>query len=507
MEKALGFAPGAVGQQSSQHGRPRRWFRGLVATALMATGMLTLLSRAIHHDSIVRSVFGSQPQEELSLNWDWQTIEPSTKLRWYRCYDGELDCARLDVPMDWLSPEDGPRVVLAIARLRATVDSDDGDYRGPVIFNPGGPGGSGIFALRDHGRLLQTIVGSNHDIVAFDPRGIGASVPRLDCWGGDGVLRALWALQEAPVVDAHQEALYETLTQSTAFSDRCQDQMSGHDSLLAYVSTASHARDMLEILEQMGQAKLRYWGFSYGTVLGGTFAAMYPDRVERLVSDGNVDYREWHLGQHANFLRDTDKVMDAFYDLCSKAGPLKCPIHSSTPEGVKDRVANVLRKSKTNPVIVPVCKNNDDGPEMPFAVTYSRLQRAISSVLYRPVHKFESFSRVLAALERGDGRPFWDFVGANNLVPSSLCRVRVAPPDQPPQSLAEDTADAFTAIMCADSEPFADSAEEFREYVSTLKEISSSAGAVNALFKASCAGRTVRPKWRYAGTQTFLSRH
>ena len=94
---------------------------------------------------------------------------PSTRnITWHSCYSGKYDCARLDVPMDWLDPSDDLRVVLAVVRLRAT---DQANYRGPIFFNPGGPGGSGIYSMLDHGELLQSVVGTSYDIITFDPRG------------------------------------------------------------------------------------------------------------------------------------------------------------------------------------------------------------------------------------------------------------------------------------------------------------------------------------------------
>lgn len=168
--------------------------------------------------------------------------------------------------MDWLNPSDDPsgRVVLAIIRLKAT---EPDNYRGSIIFNPGGPGGSGVYALRDRGALLQTIAGKNHDIISFDPRGIGASVPRVDCWGSEEKSR-LWALQDVGVVDAHPGVIYDAFARATAFSQTCEKNMI-KSGLLSHISTASHARDLLEIMNQTGQDKLKYWGFSYGTILGG----------------------------------------------------------------------------------------------------------------------------------------------------------------------------------------------------------------------------------------------
>ncbi|KAI5456839.1 Alpha/Beta hydrolase protein [Mariannaea sp. PMI_226] len=472
-----------------------RWKAAI--TSLVAVVLLALARWHLCHASHL--VPGSHIPFNKWTTFKWESIQTSKALEWHSCYDDTLDCARLDVPMDWLSPSGSSRVVLAIARLRANISHKDPDYRGAVIFNPGGPGGSGIWALKDHGALLQTIVGANHDIVTFDPRGIGASVPRIDCWGGDEVRRALWSLQETPVVDAHKGALYEAFVQATAASGLCEQEMQGEDSLLAHVSTAAHARDMLEILDQMDQKGLKYWGFSYGTILGGTFAAMYPGRVERLVSDGNVDYREWHLGTHINFLRDTDKVMDAFYHFCHEAGKERCDMYAETPLKIKENVDRLIEEIKTNPILVPTYKEDGDAPEMPFVVTYSRLKRAISSVLYRPIHTFEPFARVLSALEAGNGWPFWDFFGRDGILPSSLCPADAITSHKLSEILAEDTDDAFPAIMCADGEQLTASIEELGRYAAELQELSTAAGAVNVLFRIACAGRTIRPKFRFAG--------
>lgn len=221
--------------------------------------------------------------------WSWDSIKPSRTLRWHSCYDGAYECARLDVPLDWQDPTDDARVVLAISKLRAAATTTADDYRGAVFFNPGGPGGSGIWALQDRGAKLQAIIGRNHDVIAWDPRGVGASTPRVDCWEGSSSRRRLWALQDPGVIDAHPGVLNDAYARAAALSRMCEERVgAAAPGLLRHVSTASHARDLLEILGQNGGGddRLRYWGFSYGTVLGGVFASMYPDKVERLVSDG-----------------------------------------------------------------------------------------------------------------------------------------------------------------------------------------------------------------------------
>lgn len=91
------------------------------------------------------------------------------------------------------------------------------------------------------------------------------------------------------VADSHPGMIFDAVAQFDAVSRQCETLMNASTpGLLSHISTASHARDMLEISEKMGISRVKYWGPSYGTILGGTFAALYPDRVERFVSDGKL---------------------------------------------------------------------------------------------------------------------------------------------------------------------------------------------------------------------------
>ncbi|OTB09810.1 hypothetical protein K445DRAFT_71553 [Daldinia sp. EC12] len=484
------------GPQSVSRGASRPHLWKLAASVVVGLlSLIFLLFFQVDEERIatilsISTIHRSQSIQGSSANWKWSDIEPSRTLQWHRCYNDTYDCARLDVPMDWLGPSDDARarVILAVIRLRA-VELDD--YRGPIFINPGGPGGSGVYALKDRGALLQAIAGKNYDIVSFDPRGIGASLPRVDCWGSQEKSR-LWALQDVGVVDSHPGVIYDAFARATAFSQACERNMNGSD-LLSHISTASHARDLLEILHQTGQDKLKYWGFSYGTILGGVFAAMYPDKVERLVSDGNVDYREWHLNSHINFLHDTDKVMDAFYSFCYQAGPSSCDFYASSPKAIEQRLANLLERIRENPIIVPVAES---GPDMPQLITWSHLKRLISATLYRPIFMFKKFAKVLRALEDGDGGPFYQLIKSEKSAPP-ICSIEAMPPNVP--RLEEGNDDAFPAILCADSPPVEDTVVDFVEFVERLMRISSAAGDVNALFRLACVGRTIRPKWRYDG--------
>jgi pimeloyl-ACP methyl ester carboxylesterase len=139
---------------------------------------------------------------------------------------------------------------------------------------------------------LNTINPRKQDIISFDPRGIGATAPSISCWNStstSSIHSLLWNLQEPPVLDAHPGVLYDAYAQASAFSQQCA-LMVGSDehSIGRFVSTPNVARDMLHIVEKLRERKLKYWGFSYGTFLGLTFACLWPEKIERMVLDGFI---------------------------------------------------------------------------------------------------------------------------------------------------------------------------------------------------------------------------
>ncbi|KAH8203264.1 hypothetical protein TruAng_002562 [Truncatella angustata] len=393
--------------------------------------------------------------------FDWAALQPSRELKWKNCYHGKFDCARLE-----------------------------------------GPGGSGVAWIADGiGDYLQTIVGNNHDIVSWDPRGVGASIPRVDCWGSSQK-RHDWSMQMSGVVDSHPGMLFDALAQFDALSRQCETHMNRMTpELLSHISTASHARDMLEISEKMGFSKVKYWGVSYGTILGGTFAALYPDRVEKLVSDGNVDYHDWFASIKLNYLQDADKIMEAFFEFCNKAGPDNCKFYQATSDAIEVRFLELLASLRKSPVLIPAHTNGTQ-LEMPELVTYSKLQNLIRGCMYKPIYRFPALARVMAALEQRDGVPYYQLRGEDMGGPPQLdfCLLNETLPTVP--SIPQHSDDAFPAIMCADSEA-ADADEwtpdTFLAYFEELQRISRYAGASNMHSQLSCAGRQDRPRWRYAG--------
>ncbi|ROT42188.1 hypothetical protein SODALDRAFT_9550 [Sodiomyces alkalinus F11] len=516
---------------------------GLALSALIYLGPLSSGGVHVHRHRPTLIRHGPLSRSPTGSDWNWTNIKPSRTLEWHPCFDdGRYDCARLDLPIDWQDPGDQRRVVLAIARIRAT---DTKDYQGPVIFNPGGPGGSGVWSLRHHGKYLQEVVGKNHvsapsvpdpallvvssetlsrlssyanlpftscstqqDIISFDPRGVGASIPRIQCWESPDEAKA-WALQDPGIVDSHSGIISDMFARGIAYGQTCERAMAS-SSILEHSGTASTARDLLEIVNQGSHPHLKYWGFSYGTVIGGVFAAMYPDRVERLVSDGNVDYQEWFLFTHRNFLHDTDKVMDSFYALCSAAGPDRCAFHAATSDAVQSRLTALYEALKLRPVIIVPSDSDRRGPVLPAIVTYSKVRRLVVTSLYQPLLQFEKVAAILAALEAGDGRPFYEHDHHPNRpeTPQLTCPSHAASPFEPLPDILEGTHDAFPGIMCADQPPRGNvTLEDVMLEVERFGEMSSASGAVDAMYAVACLGRSIRPKWRFNGPFQGQTRH
>jgi len=144
-----------------------------------------------------------------------------------------------------------------------------------------------------YGKILQQVIGRHYSIVGFDPRGVNNTTPTFSCFE-DALQRRVFSEKEGGKVLAGGSEVAETHSRFKALSESC-GTVAGEEKG-GYVNTASVARDMLEISERLWGLSgargrgLQYWGLSYGSVLGSTFAAMFPERVERIVVDGNYFY-------------------------------------------------------------------------------------------------------------------------------------------------------------------------------------------------------------------------
>lgn len=191
----------------------------------------------------------------------------------------KLDCARLEVPLDY-AKSDGRTIKLGLLRQRAS-----GAKRiGSLLLNPGGPGGSGMSTVASLASAVDgTKVGASFDFVGFDPRGVGASEPTVRCLTDQE--RDADRLDND--VDTSPEGIAQTEAENKAYAEKCAAK-AGPEAL-ASVGTREVVRDMDVMRSALGDEKLNYVGFSYGTRIGSEYAETFPANVRALVLDGAVD--------------------------------------------------------------------------------------------------------------------------------------------------------------------------------------------------------------------------
>ena len=237
---------------------------------------------------------------------------PPPPLSWSDCGRG-FECGFVDVPLDYAAP-DGPVERVSLIRLRAT---DPVHRIGSLLVNPGGPGESGVdFVRQDAAAIFSPEILARFDIVGFDPRGVGSSTP-IRC------LDNLDHFIPTDVTGGTPTGLADLLAGAASFAQQCGERNAAE---LPYLGTENVARDLDEIRAALGDAKLTYLGFSYGTLIGEDYASLFPTRIRALALDGVVDPS---LDQ-ATFREDQavafEGALDRFLADCSARA--SCAFHS-----------------------------------------------------------------------------------------------------------------------------------------------------------------------------------
>ena len=254
------------------------------------------------------------------------------QITWAAC-GPQLECASVPVPLDWAHPG-GPTIALAVARHLA---SHPEQRIGSLFVNPGGPGDSGVAMVAERGQALDAMTGGRFDIVGWDLRGgAGASAP-VRCFADAGERASFW--QDLPVPTTRQDER-RYLAKTIELARRCGEQ---NGELLAHISTADTARDLDHLRRLVGDRRLTYFGESFGTLIGQTYANLFPRRVRAMALDGLIDPVASAAGTEAvaaSGLADTDRVFHQFLRLCQAAGPDRCALAGHGP--VAPRVNRLL---------------------------------------------------------------------------------------------------------------------------------------------------------------------
>jgi pimeloyl-ACP methyl ester carboxylesterase len=311
-----------------------------------------------------------------------------------------------------------------------------------VFVNPGGPGGSGVgLVISGFGEYLGALLEGRFDIVGFDPRGSASSEP-LQCFDSNEAEAAFLAGSPAfPYLPEQTRPFFQL---SNALTARC---LGARARITAHMSTADVARDLDLLRQAVGDRRLTYLGFSYGTYLGNTYANLFPSKVRALVIDGVLDPKLWSSGRQI----ESDRLATAaefaeFLRLCDEAGD-DCPL--AAPGGSEARYRALAAALREQPLVI------DETFSYGYDLLVATPPRDVHpGVLGRP----EGYAALFAALA--------DAVLGDPTAPRQVASIRLAIRERLTQASPRETPydnglDSFYGVLCADAE-FPRTFAEFR---------------------------------------------
>ena len=336
-----------------------------------------------------------------SMAHSFQDVPVTKDIHYVPCFEN-FTCTNIEVPLDY---EDESAGTTHIAFIKHTALKQPA--KGDIIYNPGGPGDSaaGFFNSFKFASLPR-LLGDEWNLVGMDPRGVNNSGPNLDCFEGKPELRDFYDTQYSQSVDARSEASLRTyFANAGGFGDWCSRTLTQE---ARYANTPATARDMLHYAELLAEthgkpkevAKVNYYGASYGSVLGNTFAQLYPNRVGKFVIDANMDVEDYYWGSWVQSLHQADESVYTFFNTCFEAGS-GCAFfrNDSSPDFMKDRVDAVLDDLEKQPVAV----TDPNFVEYPTVVTHMDLRGELMTSMYNSISSWRRLALILSDLEHRNG--------------------------------------------------------------------------------------------------------
>ena len=300
-------------------------------------------------------------------------------INWSACPESsskQVECGTLEVPFDYEDPDIGS-FVLSIKKRNAT---DPAKRIGSMMVNPGGPGFGGTSLADDAQYYFSEELLDYFDIIAWDPRGTGDTTPAVDCVA---TYDEYFGLDSPPDTPTEKQELIDA---SQAFNDMCSE---NSGSILPYISTMASAQDMNSMRLALGEEKISYFGFSYGSELGATWATMFPNTVRAAVLDGAVDPNASSIEEGLSQAKGFETQLSTFLKQCSQR--TTCAFHNSgNAEAAFDTL--VLDIDAT-PLVV-----SDKRTPVTQGVLYTAVAQAMYSDYYWP-----QLSEALADAQAGDG--------------------------------------------------------------------------------------------------------
>ena len=299
---------------------------------------------------------------------------------WTAC-DGstntEVECGNIEVPFDYADPEQGS-FVLYVKKHNAASPAD---RIGSMMVNPGGPGFGGSSLADDAQYYFSQDLIDRFDIIAWDPRGTGESTPAVDCVD---TFDEYFGLDSPPETQEEKQALIDA---SQAFNDKCAE---NSGTILPYISTQASAQDINSLRLALGEEKVSFFGFSYGSELGTTWATMFPETVRAIVVDGAVDPNASSTQEGMNQAKGFEGQLATFLKQCSEKAT--CAFHNGgKAEAAFDKLVLDIDTS-------PLEVSKDRTP-----VTQGVLFTAVAQAMYSDYY-WPQLSEALNTAQGGDGK-------------------------------------------------------------------------------------------------------
>jgi pimeloyl-ACP methyl ester carboxylesterase len=471
--------------------------------------------------------------------FDWSALKPSPELEWHECYtppyateysnqqtfssistskSRTLSCARLSLTLDYHNTTNPHNVSVPIIKISSPPSPS---HRGIIFTSFGGAGNSRVkdlVAFAHSSPILDMIDQEfEYDFLTFDNRGFGYSSPSAKCF--DNILDgALWEERMAHLSgvmstregEDSEERLGVRIAAAQAKSELCLEQSEEAANIRRHMTTAYAARDMLEILKRLPDEssqsfpassgrekvskipKLKFLGLSYGTMLGQTFASLYPEHISRMVLDGTCDANDWVDSWQMGHLMETDAIWATFYDDCFTAREA-CPLWrapDTAPVNIEKRVNDFLESLKQRPVYTV----SDGNARL---ITYRDVKLAIYWTTMAPYFAGPSIATLLDSLMKGNTNVTLRFPFESVPTASDFLH------EQTQDDQANSNADAGTALNCGDTEDITNSSiADFKKYLSALEDQSSVGAFFQGERKIRCLGWSIRPAWRFTGPFT-----
>ena len=324
---------------------------------------------------------GTSTSSDTTVNsLDTTTTFVVNAIEWKAC-DGntsaQVECGNIEVPFDYADPEQGSFVL----NIRKHNAASPADRIGSMMVNPGGPGFGGSSLADDAQYYFSQDLIDHFDIIAWDPRGTGETTPAVNCVD---TFDEYFGLDSPPETPEEKQALIDA---SQAFNDKCAE---NSGTILPYISTKASAQDINSLRLALGEEKVSYFGFSYGSELGTTWATMFPETVRAIVVDGAVDPNASSTQEGLNQAKGFEGQLSTFLKQCSEK--TTCEFHNGgNAEAAFDKLVLDI---DTTPLEV-----SKDRTLVTQGVLFTAIAQAMYSDYYWP-----QLSEALHDAQFGDGK-------------------------------------------------------------------------------------------------------